>query len=111
MRFLWFWAFWHWSQESFLEGTLLNEPLEEIRSHWDEWFLREASAAEREAIERIGKSSAERRAFLLWLIRRWSRKTDFAGNRQATRFVLHQLAARRPFVAWEEFDPYRATYR
>src|SRR3954470_10271293 len=100
MRFLWFWAFWHWSQESFQAGALLNEPLEDIGSHWDEWLLREASDAEREAIERTSNSPADRQAFLLWVIRRWSRQTNFAGNRHATRFVLHQLAARRPFVAW-----------
>ena len=46
MSFVWFWTFWHWSQESFLAGLLLRSPLHGIGSHWDEWFRHEASESD-----------------------------------------------------------------
>ena len=57
MRFVWFWTFWHWSKESFREGSLLRDPLHGIASHWDEWYQHEASENDRAAIKDIGARS------------------------------------------------------
>jgi len=40
-------TFWHWSKESFREGSLLSGPLHGIGSHWDEWYRHEASGGTR----------------------------------------------------------------
>jgi hypothetical protein len=34
---LWFWTFWHWSEESFREGSVLRSPLQGIGGHFDEY--------------------------------------------------------------------------
>ena len=53
-RLVWFWTFWHWSQESFRDGVLLRSPLQGVGSHWDEWYRHEASVADRVAIAQAG---------------------------------------------------------
>jgi hypothetical protein len=110
MRFDWFWTFWHWSKESFRDGSLLRSPLHGIGSHWDEWFRHEASEGDLRAIEEAGRTKSTQRRFIAWLIRHWARETDWPRNRMVWRFVLGQLAHLPPFDKWQAFENYRAGY-
>jgi hypothetical protein len=110
MSFVWFWTFWHWSKESFREGSLLRSPLHGIGGHWDEWFRHEASASDRAAIAKTGRSEASQRQFIGWLLLRWAREADWRANRLARHFVLGQLAHVEPFKDWAAFEKYRASY-
>jgi hypothetical protein len=110
MSFVWFWTFWHWSKESFREGSLLRNPLHGIGSHWDEWFRHEASESDRAAIAKTGRSEASQRRFMSWLLLRWARETDLRGNRLARHFALGQLAHVEPFKDWAAFEKYRTSY-
>jgi hypothetical protein len=109
-RFVWFWTFWHWSKDSFREGSLLRGPIPGIGGHWDEWHRHEASHSEREAIEAIGKSEKDQRKFIAWLIRHWAVEEGFGRNRSLIRFALHQLANVPPFKQWRAFEKYRHGY-
>jgi hypothetical protein len=110
MSFVWFWTFWHWSKESFREGSLLRSPLHGIGSHWDEWFRHEASESDHAAIAKTGRGEASQRQFISWLLLHWARETDLRANRSAHRFVLGQLAQVEPFREWAAFEKYRASY-
>ena len=109
-RLVWFWTFWHWSQESFRDGVLLRSPLQGVGSHWDEWYRHEASAAERVAIARAGATEAGQRQFLAWFFRHWARDAAGAGSRPVARYVACQLAGLEPFNQWKPFARYRGTY-
>src|SRR5258706_4518941 len=110
MSFVWFWTFWHWSKESFREGSLLRSPLHGIAGHWDEWFRHEASESDRAAIGMTGRTEVMQRRFIGWLLFRWSREADLPGNRPARHFVLGQLASVQPFKQWTAFEKYRTSY-
>lgn len=110
MEFIWFWTFWHWSQEGFRSGALLRGPLQGLAGHWDEWFCHEASDAERRAIANVGRDERLQRQFVVWLARRWSRHAEWRGEGPSTRFVLGQLAQLPPFAQWPAFAPYRGSY-
>ena len=110
MSFVWFWTFWHWSKESFREGSLLRSPLHGIGGHWDEWFRHEASAGDQTAIAKTGRSEASQRQFIRWLLVHWAGETELAADRQARRFVLGQIANVKPFKDWAAFGKYRASY-
>jgi hypothetical protein len=110
MSFVWFWTFWHWSKESFREGSLLRSPLHGIAGHWDEWFRHEASESDRAAIAKTGRSEASQRQFISWLLRRWAPEADLRRNQLAWRFVLGQLGLVHPFNRWKAFEKYRARY-
>ncbi len=110
MSFVWFWTFWHWSKESFREGSLLRGPLHGIAGHWDEWFRHEASESDRAAIGMTGRTEVMQRRFIGWLLFRWSREADLPGNRPARHFVLGQLASVQPFKQWTAFEKYRTSY-
>src|SRR3984885_14272847 len=108
MRFVWFWTFWHWSKESYQEGSLLFGPLQGIGSHWDEWFRHEASQSDKRAIEKIGESDELQREFIAWLLVKWAAETEFRENGLARHFVLNQLAQVPPFKHWKAFEKYSA---
>jgi hypothetical protein len=110
MSFVWFWTFWHWSKESFREGSLLRGPLHGIGGHWDEWFRHEAAECDRSAIAKTGRNEASQRQFISWLLLRWARETDLRENRLAHHFVLGQLAQVEPFNNWAAFKKYRTSY-
>ena len=110
MSFVWFWTFWHWSKESFREGSLLRSPLHGIGGHWDEWYRHEASESDHEAIAKTGRSEASQRQFISWLLLHWAGETELRANRQAHRFVLGQIAHLEPFKHWAAFEKYRASY-
>jgi hypothetical protein len=110
MRFVWFWTFWHWSRESFREGSLLRGPLRGVGSHWDEWYLHEASDNDREAIKEAGRTESTQRQFIAWLFLHWNREANWAENRLTPRFVVGQLAQVPPFNQWSAFKEYRASY-
>lgn len=110
MRFVWFWTFWHWSKESFRNGSLLRSPLHGIGSHWDEWFRHEASEGDLRAIEEAGRTKSTQRRFIAWLIRHWAGETDWRQNRMVSRFVLGQLAQLPPFDKWQAFENHRSGY-
>jgi hypothetical protein len=110
MSFVWFWTFWHWSKESFREGSLLRSPLHGIGGHWDEWFRHEASEADHAAIAKTGRSEAAQRQFISWLLRHWAGETELRANRPARRFVLGQMAQVEPFKDWAAFEKYHASY-
>lgn len=107
MAFLWFWAFWHWTTESYRVGSLLRSPIDGIGGHWDEWFRFEASPEERRAIEDAGRSSRTQRQFIRWIVRHWATEAEWRGHRPSARFVLAQLATLRPFDGWSAFSRYR----
>ena len=109
-RLVWFWTFWHWSQESFRDGVLLRSPLQGVGSHWDEWFRHEASAADRAAIARVGATEAGQRQFIAWFFRHWAPDAAGAGSRPIARYVACQLAGLEPFNQWKPFARYRGTY-
>lgn len=109
-RLVWFWTFWHWSQESFRDGVLLRSPLQGVGGHWDEWFRHEASEAERAAITRVGATEEGQRRFLAWFFRHWAPDAAGAGNRSVARYVACQLAGLEPFNQWKSFGRYRGTY-
>jgi len=109
-RLVWFWTFWHWSQESFRDGVLLRSPLQGVGSHWDEWFRHEASAADRAAIAKVGATEAGQRQFIAWFFRHWAPDAAGAGSRPIARYVACQLAALEPFNQWKPFARYRGTY-
>lgn len=108
MNVVWFWTFWHWSKESFREGSLLRSPLHGIGSHWDEWFRHEASESDLRAIEETGRSEASQRQFLVWFFRNWA--GEIMERRMAPLFVLSQLAPLPPFNKWPALARYRAGY-
>jgi hypothetical protein len=108
-RFVWFWTFWHWTRESFRDGALLRSPLHGIGSHWDEWYRHEASAGEREAIERAGRTEPAQRQFIAWLLRRWAVEAAGPGRQQAY-FMVSQLARQEPFTRWKAFGRFQGTY-
>jgi hypothetical protein len=110
MRFVWFWTFWHWSRESFREGSLLRGPLQGIGSHWDEWYLHEASEKDRVAIKDAGRTESTQRQFIAWLFLHWTRGVNRSANRLTPRFVLGQLARVPPFNEWSAFKDYRTGY-
>src|SRR2546427_3959998 len=110
MRFVWFWTFWHWSQECFRCGALLHSPLQGMSGNWDEWFHHEASANDLQAIEDAGRTESTQRQFIAWLYRYWAREMPWRENRLAPRFALGQLANRPPFNKWAAFSKYRTTY-
>src|SRR6267378_3464773 len=110
MRFVWFWTFWHWSRERFREGSLLRGPLHGIGSHWDEWYLHEASENDRAAITSSGQTESTQREFIAWLFLHWARVANWPGNRLTPRFVLGQLAQVPPFNQWPAFKEYRTSY-
>ena len=110
MQFVWFWTFWHWSKESFRNGSLLRSPLHGIGSHWDEWFHYEASENDRHCVELAGHSEDSQRAFIAWLLRYWADEEEFRSNGVAHHFVLGQLAQFAPFNHWAAFDKYRSSY-
>ena len=110
MAHVWFWTFWHWSEENFRDGALLRGPLHGIGSHWDEWFRHEASDADRRAIARAGQSAGGQRRFIAWLARCWAREATWRGVRPPVRFVLAQLSQVPPFDSWSAFARYRTTY-
>ena len=110
MRFIWFWTFWHWSKDSFESGALLRSPIHGIGGHWDEWLRHDASASDRDAIEAVGRTVATQRAFVRWLVRRWSREAHWHGTHPPIRFILGQLAQVAPFDRWAAFERYRGTY-
>jgi hypothetical protein len=110
MRFVWFWTFWHWSKESFREGSLLRGPLHGIGSHWDEWYRHEASENDREAIKNTGRTESTQRQFIAWLFLHWAREANWPGNRLTPRFVVGQLAQLPPFNQWPAFKEYRTSY-
>jgi hypothetical protein len=107
MHFVWFWTFWHWSKESFRQGSLLRSPLHGIGSHWDEWFRHEASDRELKAIEESGRTEARQRQFVTWLFRHWAREIEWRDHRTIPRFVLSQLAQVPPFKQWAGLEKYR----
>ena len=107
MNFVWFWSFWHWSKESFRDGSLLRNPLHGVGGHWDEWFRHEASENDRAAIAKTGRDEASQRRFISWLLVHWARETDLRENRLARRFVLAQIALAQPFKEWVAFEQYR----
>jgi len=107
---VWFWTFWHWSEENFRDGALLRGPLHGIGGHWDEWFRHEASDADRRAIARAGQSAGGQRRFIAWLARCWAREATWRGVRPPVRFVLAQLSQVPPFDSWSAFARYRTTY-
>jgi hypothetical protein len=110
MPFLWFWTFWHWSRESFREGSLLRDPLHGVGGHWDEWYRHQASDDERGAIEETGRSESSQRAFIEWLTEYWRVEADPSGNQLSARFVLSQLALLPPFDGWTAFAAHRDSY-
>ena len=110
MRFVWFWTFWHWSKESFREGSLLRGPLHGIGSHWDEWYRHEASEKDREAIKDTGRTESTQRQFIAWLFLHWTREANWPENRLTPRFVVGQLAQVPPFNQWSAFKEYRTSY-
>ena len=110
MRFVWFWTFWHWSKESFRDGSLLRSPLHGVGSHWDEWFRHEASENDLQAIAEAGRTESAQRQFIAWLYLHWAREANRSGNRLIPRFVLGQLAHLAPFKEWQAFEEYRASY-
>jgi hypothetical protein len=110
MPFLWFWTFWHWSRESFREGSLLRDPLHGIGGHWDEWYRHQASDEERGAIAETGRSESSQRAFIKWLTENWCVEADPSGNQLSARFVLSQLAMLPPFDGWAAFATHRDNY-
>src|SRR4030095_5361681 len=110
MRFVWFWTFWHWSRESFRDGSLLRSPLHCIGSHWDEWFRHEASESDLRAIEETGRTESAQRQFIAWLFRHWTRETNWRENRMIPRFVLGHLAHLPPFNKWQAFEKYQTSY-
>lgn len=110
MRFVWFWTFWHWSRESFREGSLLRDPLHGIGSHWDEWYRHEASENDRAAIKETGGTESRQQQFIAWLFLHWSRAANWPRNRLTPRFVLGQLAQVPPFNQWSAFKEYRTRY-
>ena len=109
-RLVWFWTFWHWSQESFRDGVLLRSPLQGVGSHWDEWFRHEASAADRAAIARVGATEEGQRQFVAWFFRHWAPDAAGAGGRPIARYVACQLAGLEPFNQWKPFARYQGTY-
>lgn len=109
-RLVWFWTFWHWSQESFRDGVLLRSPLQGVGSHWDEWFRHEASVADRAAIARVGATEEGQRQFMAWFFRHWAPDAAGAGSRPVARYVACQLASLEPFNQWKPFARYRETY-
>jgi len=110
MRFVWFWTFWHWSKESFRDGSLLRSPLHGVGGHWDEWFRHEASESELRAIAEAGRTESAQRQFMAWLCLHWAPEANWSGNRLIPRFVLGQLAHLSPFKEWQAFDEYRVSY-
>lgn len=110
MTYIWFWTFWHWSKESRRVGSLLRNPLHGIASHWDEWYLHEATKTEHAAIEAAGHSESSQRDFIAWLLRHWLREAGFPRNRRTWRFVLAQLSQVHPFNHWPAFEKYRDSY-
>jgi len=110
MRFVWFWTFWHWSRESFREGSLLRRPLHGIGSHWDEWYLHEASENDRQAVKETGRTESTQRQFIAWIFLHWTREANWQRNRLTARFVLGQLAQVPPFNQWAAFKEYRTSY-
>lgn len=107
MNYVWFWTFWHWSVEAVRSGALLRGPVHGIGSHWDEWYRFEASASDREAVARVGEGERSQRAFVVWLVRCWTREARWRGEGPHARFVLTQLAQRAPFSGWPAFAPFR----
>jgi hypothetical protein len=110
LRFVWFWTFWHWSTESFRSAALLRSPLQGVASHWDEWYLHEASESDRQAIDAVGGSVFEQRRFICWLARHWAREARWRDEQLPGRFVLAQLSRVAPFDKWTAFEKYRTTY-
>ena len=107
MDYIWFWTFWHWSEESFRSRAVLRSPLQGIASHWDEWFRHEATELDRRSIETIGRTVAVQRQFVFWLYRHWAPEVNRERNRLFARFVLGQLAQVPPFHVWPAFAQYR----
>jgi hypothetical protein len=110
MRFVWFWTFWHWSTESFRDGSLLRSPLHGIGSHWDEWYCHEASVGERAAVQQAGRTRHSQRQFIAWLLNRWAREANLRKNGLARHFILSELAGVAPFNEWAAFEKYRASF-
>src|SRR6266404_1537329 len=110
MRFVWFWTFWHWSKESYRDGSLLRSPLLGVGGHWDEWFRHEASENDLRAIEETGRMESNQRHFIAWLFNQWAHETEWPANRTVPRFVLRQLAQLPPFKDWLAFAEYRGSY-
>lgn len=108
VRYIWFWSFWHWSRESHRAGMLLKRPLEGLAVHWDEWYRHEASARERDEIERLRDSAAEQQAFLDWLEQTWSREAVAHHSAALAAYVWRELRRVEPFVDWPAVVAVRA---
>lgn len=103
MRFVWFLNFWGWSCESHRAGMLLRHPLEGIGGNWDEWFNNEATAAEREEIEAVGRSDSHQEQFWGWLRQVWINDAVRNENQLALVYVGEELARVAPFQGWAVF--------
>jgi hypothetical protein len=110
MRFVWFWTFWHWSREGVRTGALLRSPLQGVASHWDEWYAFEAPDRDRGEIEATGRTEANQRQFIAWIVRHWSKQAGWPGNRAVPCFVLGELASVPPFNAWPALAKFRRAH-
>lgn len=81
-----------------------------IGSHWDEWYLHEASENDRLSIKEAGRTESTQRQFIAWLFLYWTREAIWPENRLTPRFVVGQLAQVPPFNQWSAFKEYRASY-
>lgn len=108
--FVWFWTFWHWSQEGYATGELARDPLQAIGSHWDEWYHHAASAEDRERIEGITRNEVLQRDFLQWLFTRWSERTEWKHNPLIPRYIAGRLARLAPFDGWPAMAEFRGHY-
>lgn len=99
-RYHWFWSFWHWCREGHRTGMLLESPLEDLGSHWEEWYTHEAGDNEKAAIEAIAEDPQLQTGFIAWLEAVWQQEAFETTNHLVVPYVLGELHGLAPFSDW-----------